>query len=151
MREAKDFLEARVLRAVSVCGICGGSCVSLAGVVEGGGVPGRGRVNGWMILARRGEDRSCSWVSILVSVSIVLVVMFSSAAARLLLMSLLAWCIIVSVDGFVEILRESATVTYESIVLSLPFGESDRSLGSGEPMGDVSGLAKGEMTLNAAS
>ena len=77
MREAKDSLEASVLRAVSVGGIMGGSWISLGGVVEGGGVPGRGRVNGRTILARRGEERSCSSVSALLSVSIVLVVVSS--------------------------------------------------------------------------
>ncbi len=151
MREAKDSLEARVLRAVSVGGIVGGSWVSLGGVAEGGGVPGRGRVNGRMILARRGEERSCSWVSVLLSVSIVRVVVSSSAAARLLLMSLFAWCMMASVGGTVEILGDSAIVTYESMVWLLPFGESARSMGARDPMEEVSPLARGEMTPMASS
>lgn len=111
MREAKDSLEASVLRAVSVGGIMGGSCVSLGGVDEGGGVPGRGRGKGRMIRARRGEERSRDSVSALLSVSIVLAVMSSWAAVMLLLMSVFAWCMMVSVEGIEDVLGESAIVT----------------------------------------
>lgn len=152
MREAKDCLEARVLRAVSVGGIRGGSWVSFAGVVEGGGVPGRGRVKGRMILARRGEERSGSEVSALLTVSMVLVVMSASwAGGMLLLMSLFAWCMMVSVEGIEEMLGESATVTKESLVWLLPLGESGRSMGPCDPIDDVSTLPRGEMTPMASS
>lgn len=55
----KDSFEARVLSEVSVCGMLGGSCVSFVGVAAaGGGVDGRGRGRGGVILTRRGEERS---------------------------------------------------------------------------------------------
>lgn len=150
-REANDSLEASVLRAVSVGGIVGGSCVNLVGEIEGGGVPGRGRVKGRMILARRGEERSCSSVSALLRTSIVLVMVPFWAAAMLWLMSLFAWCMIVSVEGFVSILMESATVILESMVWLLPFGEDGRSMGPRDPMEEESMLAKGEITPSASS
>lgn len=46
IRDAKDSLEARVLKSLVVGGMLLGNCASLDGVDEGGGVGGRGRKNG---------------------------------------------------------------------------------------------------------
>lgn len=110
IREVKDSFEASVLRAVSVGGIVGGSWAGFEGFSEGGGVPGRRSVKGGMIRARRGEEKSCSWGSALLEVSIVLAVLSSRAAGIAWLISLFAWCMIVSVERFVVLSGEAVTV-----------------------------------------
>lgn len=46
IRDAKDSFDARVLKSLVVGGMLLGSCASLDGVDDGGGVGGRGRKNG---------------------------------------------------------------------------------------------------------
>lgn len=149
MREAKDSLEARVLRVLFVGGIMGGSWVSVE-VGGGGGVAGRGRVKGRG--ARRGEERSCSVeLSMELSVSVMVEGVVLRVAGKLWLMSAFAWCIMVSVEGVVEDSEEERAVENESRVWVLAFWVSGWLVGGSDWVDELSVLADRVMTPSFSS